>query len=45
MGASGNQKSVSDILELKLQVVVSHPTWVLGSELRSFRRPAHSLNC
>lgn len=35
-GANGVQKT-SDSLKLELQVVVSHPTWVLETEPRSFR--------
>ena len=31
----GDQKRELDLLELELQVVVSHPRWVVGSKLRS----------
>ena len=33
-----------DPLDLKLQVVVSHPMWVLGTELGSSGRAASSIN-
>lgn len=32
-GIHGGQKKVSDLLELELQVIVRHLTWVLGTEL------------
>lgn len=32
--AHGDHKMVSDPLQLGFWVVVSHPVWVLGSELR-----------
>jgi hypothetical protein len=35
LGAHGVQKRASDPLDVELQVVVSHPVWMLGSELRS----------
>lgn len=35
--AYGGQRAL-DLLELEIQVVVSHSTWVLGSELRSSGR-------
>jgi hypothetical protein len=38
------QRRASDTLELKLQVVMSHWTWVSGTELESFRKRAHRLN-
>lgn len=38
------QKRVPDLLELELQTVVSHPVWVLGTELRSSVRAAIVLN-
>ena len=31
-GTYTGQKKASDPLELELQVVMSHPTWVLGTE-------------
>jgi hypothetical protein len=34
------QKTASDPLELKLQMVVSHPVWMLVMELRSSVRTA-----
>lgn len=36
-GTSWYQKKLSDPLELELQVVMSHPMWVLGTE---FELPA-----
>lgn len=44
-GASRGQKRASDPLEIKLHVVVSCPTWVLGEKLRSSGRSARTLNC
>lgn len=41
--AYGIQKTVLDILELELQEIVSHPIWVLGTELRSSERVAYAL--
>jgi hypothetical protein len=38
------QKRSSDPLEIELQVVVSHLTWVLGTELRSSGRTVCSFN-
>lgn len=32
-GAHGDQKRTSGPLELELQVFVSNPTWILGSDL------------
>jgi hypothetical protein len=43
-GALGSQKSTSHPVELKLQVAVTHPTWVLGIELRSSRRAINAFN-
>jgi hypothetical protein len=34
--AIGGQKRVSDPLELELMVFVSHPTWMLATEIGSF---------
>lgn len=42
--AHGGQKRVPDSLEFKSQVVVSHPTWVLGTELQSSAKAALTLN-
>jgi hypothetical protein len=41
--ASEGQKTLSDPQELELQVVVSHPTWVLGTKLRFSSRTAFGL--
>lgn len=35
VNARGWQEKVSELLKPKIHVVVSHPLWVLGSELRS----------
>lgn len=41
----GSQKRVLDPPKLVLEVVVNHPVWVLGNELRSSARAAiHALN-
>lgn len=32
-------------LELELEVVVSHLTWILVTELQSFARVGRTLNC
>lgn len=40
----GGQKKVSDPLELELQVSLSHPQWVVGTELWSSEKAAHVLN-
>jgi hypothetical protein len=37
------QPEVLDALELKSQAVVSHPTWGLGMEFRSFVRAVFSV--
>ena len=42
--ALGGQKRVLDILELQLQVVVSHLMWVLETKLRSSTRTINALN-
>lgn len=42
--AYGGQKWVLDLLELEIQVVVSHSTWVLGSEFRSSGRATDTFN-
>jgi hypothetical protein len=44
LSVCGSQKMVLDFLELELQVVVSHPEWVLGTELRSSARAVCILN-
>lgn len=38
-------RRVSDPLDLDLQVVMRHPAWVLGMELRSSARAVYALNC
>jgi hypothetical protein len=38
MWVLGNARRVSDPLELELQMVMSHLTWLLGTELTSSRR-------
>ena len=43
-GAHGSQKRALDLLELALEVVVSHPTWVLGTRPRGSARAASALN-
>lgn len=40
MGTPGDQKKVSDFLELGLQAAVCPLTWMLGMELGSSREPA-----
>lgn len=40
-----DRKSMSALLELELQVVVSHPMWVLKIKLGSSERTADTLNC
>lgn len=42
--ASETRKKVMDPLELKLQAVVTHCMWVLGTELRSSGKSASTLN-
>jgi hypothetical protein len=39
------EKRDSEFLELQLQVVVSHPKWVLGAELRFCAIGVVSLSC
>ena len=34
-----------DPLELKLQAIVNHQTWVLGTKLRFFASVMHALTC
>lgn len=41
----GSQKQVSDPLELELQVVVRHATWVLGNEPGSAGKRTSTLEC
>ena len=41
-GVHRSQKRVLDLLELELQAVVSCPTWILGTELRSSVRAANA---
>lgn len=43
-GTHGSQKMVSDLLELELQTVVSHLTWMLKPELRYSGKAANTLN-
>ena len=40
-----SQKKISEPLELELQVVVSHPVWVLGTKLGSSARATNAFNC
>ena len=40
-----NRKSMPALLELELQVVVSHPMWVVRIKLGSFERTADTLSC
>lgn len=40
-----DRKSMSALLELELQVFVSHPMWVLKIKLRSSGRTADTLTC
>lgn len=42
-GAPWVQKRVLDLLEMELQILVSSPVWVLGTELRSIARTVHSV--
>lgn len=44
-GASGGQKRVLDPLELKLQGVVSHLMWVLGTKLKFSASSVCALTC
>ena len=44
-GFEETRKNVSDRLELEVQMVVSHPTWVLGTKPGSSGRTASALNC
>lgn len=44
IGAFIGQKGVSDLLELELQVVGNHVTWVLGTKLGSSERITSTLN-
>lgn len=37
------QKWPSDSLEMELQMLVSHTSWVLGAQLESFERAASAL--
>lgn len=41
----GSQERALDALELKSQAVVSHLTWVLGTEFGSSNRAICMLNC
>lgn len=43
-GAQGGQKRSLDLLELEAQVVVSCPTWVLGTKLGPSERARSVLN-
>lgn len=40
----GDQERVSDLLKLELHAAMSHPVWVLGTELYSVRS-VYALNC
>jgi hypothetical protein len=42
--APKGQKMVSDPLDLELLVVLSHPVWMLGTELRFSERAVFSFN-
>lgn len=42
--ARSGQKRASEFLELGLQMIASHLTWVLVTELRSFVRTEHHLS-
>jgi hypothetical protein len=44
VGTHGCQKSGSDSLELELQRIATHLTWVMGTELLSSARAASALN-
>jgi hypothetical protein len=44
-GAYEGQKRVLDALKLELQVALSCPMWVLGTEPRCSRRTESTLNC
>jgi hypothetical protein len=44
IGSHKVQKRASDPLELELQTIVSHPTWVLRAILLSFEKSASVLN-
>lgn len=44
LGAHGGQKRVSDSLELELQAILSHLTWVLGIKFQSPEKAVDSLN-
>lgn len=44
-GRRGGQEEASDPLELDLHVILSHPPWVLGTELDASARAASVLNC
>lgn len=35
---AGDQEGIAAPMEMELQVVESHPTWALGTELRLFGR-------
>lgn len=39
------QKKISDLLGLKLQPVVNHLMWVLGTEFGSFKETENTHNC
>ena len=43
-GGHGSKNRALDLLELALGVVVSHPTWVLGTRPRGSARAASALN-
>lgn len=39
-----DQKWALELLELEMQMVVSHPTWMLGTGLRDSGRATNTLN-
>jgi hypothetical protein len=43
-GACRGQKKESDALEPKLQVVMSHPTWLQATETSSSSRAVYTFN-
>lgn len=44
-GVLRSQKKEGDLLEMELQVSVSHPTWVLETKLGSLARATSTLSC
>lgn len=43
-GTSGDQKRMLDVLKLELQVVLSCPVWMLGTEFRFSARAVHAFS-